>query len=48
VELLYVTRDAGRNPLFDVMFVLQNIEEKEFISPAWEMTPFKYLRILPI
>ncbi|UCH97246.1 MAG: amino acid adenylation domain-containing protein, partial [Candidatus Aminicenantes bacterium] len=43
VELLNVPRDASRNPLFDVMFVLQNIEEKETHQPGLEMTPYKYL-----
>ncbi|UCH95999.1 MAG: amino acid adenylation domain-containing protein, partial [Candidatus Aminicenantes bacterium] len=43
VELLNVTRDASRNPLFDVMFVLQNMEEKETRQPGLEITRCKYL-----
>jgi tyrocidine synthetase-3 len=44
VEQLAVKRDTGRNPLFDVLFVLQNIEP---ISPGsrpagWQLYPDQY------
>ncbi|MBL6448216.1 amino acid adenylation domain-containing protein [Fulvivirga sp. 29W222] len=34
VDHLKVTRDAGRNPLFDVMFVFQNLEEPALELPG--------------
>jgi non-ribosomal peptide synthetase component F len=34
IENLGIARDAGRNPLFDVMFELQNFEESSNENPA--------------
>ncbi|MCK5058944.1 MAG: AMP-binding protein, partial [Candidatus Aminicenantes bacterium] len=42
VELVNVSRDAGRNPLFDVMFVLQNIAARQKETRELELSPYKY------
>jgi non-ribosomal peptide synthetase component F len=41
VESVSPNRDSGRNPLFDVMFVLQNMELGEVENPCLKMTPRK-------
>ncbi|MCK4764999.1 MAG: non-ribosomal peptide synthase/polyketide synthase, partial [Candidatus Aminicenantes bacterium] len=42
VEKAAVERDAGRNPLFDVLFVLQNMARSRVEIPGLELTPYKY------
>lgn len=41
VEALKVRRDTGRNPLFDIMFVLQNVEEESVRMHGLTITPHK-------
>ncbi|UCH96831.1 MAG: amino acid adenylation domain-containing protein, partial [Candidatus Aminicenantes bacterium] len=42
VEKVKVNRDASRNPLFDVMFVLQNMEIPEVEIPGLKLKPYEY------
>jgi amino acid adenylation domain-containing protein len=42
VERLKVSRDLGRNPLFDVMLVLQNMEIPGFQLPGLTITPYPF------
>ncbi|NIM16760.1 MAG: AMP-binding protein, partial [Candidatus Aminicenantes bacterium] len=42
VEKMAVTRDAGRNPLFDTMFVLQNVDRSEIKIPGLKLLPYNY------
>ncbi|MCP4150419.1 MAG: amino acid adenylation domain-containing protein, partial [bacterium] len=42
VESLQVTRDIARNPIFDVMFVLQNMDITEKTLPGLELKPFHH------
>jgi amino acid adenylation domain-containing protein len=42
VELLNINRDASRNPLFDVVFVLQNIIPAQIENQGLKITPFDY------
>jgi tyrocidine synthetase-3 len=42
VERLKVSRDLGRNPLFDVMLVLQNMEIPGFQLPGLTITPYSF------
>ncbi|UCH93240.1 MAG: amino acid adenylation domain-containing protein, partial [Candidatus Aminicenantes bacterium] len=42
VETLEVTRDASRNPLFDVMFALQNMEKTKPYHRTLELEPYNY------
>jgi tyrocidine synthetase III len=42
VESLDVTRDTGRNPLFDVMFSLQNVERNAIEIPGLTLVPVDY------
>ncbi|HLP57405.1 MAG TPA: amino acid adenylation domain-containing protein, partial [Candidatus Deferrimicrobium sp.] len=42
VEKVVVNRDTGRNPLFDVIFVLQNIENVEIAIPGLLLKPYEY------
>jgi len=42
VDKVIVERDAGRNPLFDVVFALQNIEFDEKEIPGLTLKPYKY------
>ncbi|WP_028592998.1 non-ribosomal peptide synthetase [Paenibacillus assamensis] len=42
VQLLQVQRDAGRNPLFDTMFVLQNMNLHEVQHADLTWTPSEY------
>ncbi|MCR8937086.1 non-ribosomal peptide synthase/polyketide synthase [Brevibacillus laterosporus] len=39
VETLEIQRDLGRNPLFDIMFILQNMEKKSFVLDDLQITP---------
>ncbi|MDW3192234.1 MAG: amino acid adenylation domain-containing protein [Cytophagales bacterium] len=41
VEALKVTRDTGRNPLFDVMFSYQNFDSGKFELPGLEIEEFQ-------
>jgi len=43
VEVLLIPRDAGRNPLFDVMFVLQNTETREVKSGGLKINSQEYV-----
>jgi len=40
VEQVVKERDAGRNPLFDVMFTLQNLESSAVQIPGLKMEPY--------
>ncbi len=42
VEAVVVNRDTGRNPLFDVMFLLQNIDIPEIEIPGLKLQPYRY------
>ena len=42
VEKASIPRDAGRNPLFDVMFILQNMETTELEIPALKLKSYDY------
>jgi amino acid adenylation domain-containing protein len=42
VEKVALTRDTSRNPLFDTMFVLQNMEITEINIPGLELSPYPY------
>ncbi|MCP4158030.1 MAG: AMP-binding protein, partial [bacterium] len=41
VEKLEVRRDVSRNPLFDVMFILQNVATPELEIPGIKLSPYK-------
>ncbi len=41
IDALGVARDPGRNPLFDVVFVLQNFQAEELRLPDLTLTPFE-------
>ncbi len=41
VDALGLERDTSRNPLFDVMFVLQNFEEKQLTLPGLTLAPYQ-------
>jgi fengycin family lipopeptide synthetase D len=42
VEHVAVNRDISRNPLFDTMFALQNIDRTEADIPGLKLSPYKY------
>jgi len=42
VEKVVINRDMSRNPLFDVMFGLQNIDIPKLVIPGLEITPYNY------
>jgi hypothetical protein len=42
VEHVAVNRDISRNPIFDTMFVLQNIDNTGIDIPGLKMSPYKY------
>nr|WP_268893041.1 non-ribosomal peptide synthetase [Paenibacillus lutrae] len=42
VEALQVRRDVSRNPLFDVMFALHNMEKADWQSEAISLSPYPY------
>jgi iturin family lipopeptide synthetase A len=44
VDDLQLARDAGRNPLFDVMLAFQNFKEAEFQIPFMKLKPYKVER----
>ena len=44
VEALRTKREGGRNPLFDVMFVLQDTETQPFVIPGARLIPHEYER----
>lgn len=41
VEKLNIQRDTGRNPIFDVMFTLQNVDVKSFSFEGLTLTRYK-------
>lgn len=43
VDQLKVHRNTARNPLFDVMFVFQNFENKELQLPGISLKPYSYV-----
>jgi amino acid adenylation domain-containing protein len=46
VDRLIKRRDTSRNPIFDVMFVMQNIDREKLKAPGLELIPYEYdLRI---
>ncbi|HLP57719.1 MAG TPA: amino acid adenylation domain-containing protein, partial [Candidatus Deferrimicrobium sp.] len=44
VEKLNIERNTGRNPLFDTMFVLQNLDFPAIEIPGLKLKPFPYER----
>jgi amino acid adenylation domain-containing protein len=42
VEELKIERDLSRNPLFDTMFVLQNMELEDLEIPGLKITPYEF------
>jgi tyrocidine synthetase-3 len=42
VEKVAVHRDVSRNPVFDVMFALQNIDISELKIPGLKLSPYKH------
>ncbi|MCU0289440.1 MAG: condensation domain-containing protein, partial [Acidobacteria bacterium] len=42
VERVVIGRDTSRNPLFDTMFVLQNMEIAEINIPGLKLSPYPY------
>ncbi|HLP59141.1 MAG TPA: amino acid adenylation domain-containing protein, partial [Candidatus Deferrimicrobium sp.] len=42
VEKILVKRDAGRNPLFDIMFSMQNIETMAIEIPGLKLAAYEY------
>jgi amino acid adenylation domain-containing protein/non-ribosomal peptide synthase protein (TIGR01720 family) len=42
VEALNVKREPGRNPLFDIMFVMQNIRIPEMQIPSLTLLPYEF------
>ncbi|MCP5048415.1 MAG: amino acid adenylation domain-containing protein, partial [bacterium] len=42
VEYLVKDRDTGRNPLFDTVFILQNIDIAELQLPGLRLTPYHH------
>ncbi|MCP5047490.1 MAG: AMP-binding protein, partial [bacterium] len=44
VDRLSVTRDVGRNPLFDVMFSLEHLEIPEIELPQLKLVPYPFER----
>ena len=41
VEELSIVRDSSRNPLFDVMFIFQNVEQETLSIPGLTLKPYK-------
>ncbi|MGX4200130.1 amino acid adenylation domain-containing protein [Bacillus sp. JK74] len=41
IEKLDIERDVSRNPLFDIMFVFQNVEDKKYILDGKELNEIK-------
>jgi amino acid adenylation domain-containing protein len=44
VDKLAITRDVGRNPLFDTMFTFQNLEIPQIELPQLKLTPYPFER----
>lgn len=44
IDALNVKRDKGRNPLFDVMFVFQNVKESALMIPGVRIEPLSETR----
>jgi amino acid adenylation domain-containing protein/FkbM family methyltransferase len=42
VERVEIERNTGRNPLFDVMFALQNVNVRKLEIPGLKLTPMDY------
>jgi len=42
VEKVAAARDTGRNPLFDVMLVVQNLENQELAIPGLTLQPYPF------
>ncbi|MCP4151899.1 MAG: amino acid adenylation domain-containing protein, partial [bacterium] len=42
VESVVINRDTARNPIFDVMFVLQNVEVNDVSLPDLTLSPYPY------
>jgi len=42
VDKLAINRDAGRNPLFDVMFAMQNMNVSEIEIPGLHLKPYPF------
>jgi fengycin family lipopeptide synthetase D len=42
VEKVVLQRDTSRNPIFDVMFILQNMETTEIQIPGLKLKPYEY------
>ncbi len=45
VEQLNLTRDTSRNPIFDIMFIYQNIESKQIGNSEignWQIEPYQF------
>ncbi|MGE5341262.1 MAG: amino acid adenylation domain-containing protein [Candidatus Omnitrophota bacterium] len=42
LDRLNLNREAGRNPLFDTMFVLQNMDRVQIEVPGLTLLPYKY------
>ncbi|MCU0289101.1 MAG: amino acid adenylation domain-containing protein, partial [Acidobacteria bacterium] len=42
VDQLLINRDISRNPLFDTMFVLQNMDIEEINIPCLKLSPYPY------
>ncbi|MCU0286267.1 MAG: amino acid adenylation domain-containing protein, partial [Acidobacteria bacterium] len=42
VDQLSLSRDTGRNPLFDTMFVLQNTGSRKIALPGLKLIPYEY------
>jgi amino acid adenylation domain-containing protein len=42
VEKVVVSRDTGRNPLFDLMLVVQNLESQELEIPGLPIRPYPF------
>ena len=44
VKKITAARDSSRNPLFDAMFILQNLDAEEFEIPGLKLTPYPIKR----
>jgi hypothetical protein len=44
VDALRIKREGGRNPLFDVMFVVQDTETQPFVIPGARLIPYEFER----
>jgi len=42
VEKVLIKRDASRNPLFDVMFAFQNMEQTTMAIPGLKLAPYEF------